>query len=148
MNNDISKKIKFFSWIMTLFIVFYHMRNTNSFVITNVSFVDSYLLKLYKYFSDFSGHIALTFFFFMSSFWLYYKTSNLGELSIKIIKRIKTLLVPFILWNTIVLILTIVLFKNYYYFSLINIIDLYFFAPVIGPFWYILSFTRLSNYFK
>lgn len=139
MNDNISKKIKFFSWVMTLFIVFYHARNISGFSIINISNVDMYLLKLYKYFSEFCGYTALTFFFFLSSFWLYYKTNNLSELSIKCFKRIKTLLVPFILWSTIVLILTIILFKNHYNFSLENIIELYFFKPIIGPFWYILA---------
>lgn len=139
MNENISKKIKFFSWVMTLLIVLYHIKSIDNYNIINTLSFDKTIVQVYLFCSNLLGYIALTFFFFFSGFWLYNETHNFKILLNKIIKRIKTLFIPFLFWNTFIIIFQSTFFNYDYSFNFTEILKIYFFSPALGSFWYILA---------
>lgn len=90
-----SKKIVILSLVFSIGMIVYHVMPTNSFsnIIDNNAF--------FGFLNDFCeqlGFIGLSFFFFVSAFLLYYNLS-FGNLRAKLTRRIKSLVVPYILWN-------------------------------------------------
>ena len=141
MSDCISKKINFFKWILTLGIVLYHSKwigNTN---VVFSSFWDRKLFYAYEKFANHIGFVCMVFFFFISGFFLYNNVNCLKDIFIKMKKRIKTLLIPFILWNFIIVLYNCII--GSVSLSFYNICDFFFFKPLAGPLWYLLALLLL-----
>ena len=138
MNLSISKKFSYFNWFATLGIVLFHSCPSKEFEINTTGF-NKLLAEFYPIFIDRMGHVCLTFFFFVSSFLLYYNTTTFHDALNKIKRRIKTLLVPYLAWSFIVAFIKIILHKIDVFDFLKNPFEYIFFKPVIGALWYILA---------
>ena len=120
----------------------YHNRHINNYYIISRNTLDELSLALYLRIAEHIGVICMVFFFFMSAFWFYNGLNNNKEVLIKWKKRIKTLLVPFIIWSIIIAIYKvsisdIVLNKD-------NIFYYFFISPIGRPLWYILGLLILQ----
>lgn len=89
----VSKRISVLRVILLVFIVFIH---NNSTVIGNAAF--SYWVK--TLFSEILVRMAVPLYFLISGFLLFRKQENYGKM---LKKKAKTLLVPYLLWNAIVI---------------------------------------------
>lgn len=137
-----SNKMRFMNLLMVLLVVAMHISyNSGRW---------DFITKIMKYSS--SG--AMGWFFFMSAFW-YFREYNYDNAWTKFKKRIKTLLVPYIMWNTILFLIrnskaifaagSFAGFEKGWLLSLtftrLNGLGL---MPIDGPTWYII---RLLSYF-
>ena len=87
MNEKVSNKIKAFNFIFTVFILIYHFRAVDIYVIEVKNQFDGYLLNIFKSISDHLGYIAMTLFFMLSSFLFYFNINTSCEAIIKIKKK-------------------------------------------------------------
>lgn len=139
MSKEMSNKLKFYSFVMTIFIVIYHF-NSKAFLLT---FNDSYpfnsfsLNYIYNIFYNF-GSLALDFFFAQTAF-LLYRDLDKSNYRIKIKKRVMSLLIPFIAWNIICLVLYSILNYNLNFISIRAFVLGFTILPFDGPFWYIFA---------
>ncbi len=143
MNMTISKKIKYFYWFFTLGIVIFHSYEPTEFKLVTMSKLDKFVADFYPIFADRLGHIALTFFFFMSAFWLYNNTNTAKDCLTKIKKRLLSLLVPYLIWTLFLAMLKIFMNELTIIEFLKKIYIYTFFKPIIGVSWYILSLLLL-----
>lgn len=142
MNNLISNKIKYIYWFLTLGMVMYHARWLDYFNIEYLNVIDRKLLTFYFRFAEHIGTVCMTFFFFMSAFWFYKGINSNKDILIKCKKRLKTLLIPFLLWT---IILGLYKIANSEISLAFNKIFYYLFeSPVAGPLWYILGLLILQ----
>lgn len=92
--------------------------------------------------------IAVPFFFYMSGWLFFNHISEMNDIRQKLKRRIRTLIIPFFLWNLLLLIIFAILFqvsciREYvYYFCKMEYSWMYFFSkltfsPIIGQFWFI-----------
>lgn len=98
MNEKISKKITLVNFVMTLSIVLYHCYAWY----TKVPMYESFDKNIFNIFNNVAysmGTIATGVFFLMSGFLLYYNCNNSKEMKLKIKKRAKSLIIPFVIWN-------------------------------------------------
>lgn len=94
---QLSDKIKTGSLICTFFVVVRHSLNLHAF---GISELDSSLLTFIEYGVSKQTEVAVPFFFVVSGFFfMRYTYSSKNEYFNMIIKKTKTLFVPFILWN-------------------------------------------------
>lgn len=141
-NNNISNKIKYIYFILTVGMVIYHSRWLYDFNIVPLNILDRLSLSLYIKIAENIGFISMTFFFFMSAFWFYKDLNSYNEIIRKFKKRIKTLLIPFLVWTII-----LAVYKIYNSEIIINKSNLFyhlFETPVAGPLWYILGILILQ----
>lgn len=142
MNNLISNKIKYFYWFLTLGMVMYHARWIDYFNVGYANIIDRKLLSFYLRFAEHIGTVCMTFFFFMSAFWFYKGLEGYKDILIKWKKRLRTLLIPFLLWTLIIGIYKVcnseitLAFNNIFYYL--------FESPIAGPLWYILGLLILQ----
>ena len=137
-----SNKMRFMNLFMTLMIAAMHISyNAGG---------EDFITNIMRYCSG--G--AMGWFFFMSAFW-YFKEYNYGNAWSKFRKRIKTLLMPYLIWNTILflekngkIILSSGSFAGMEKSWLLSLIFTRFngmsLMPIDGPTWYII---RLLGYF-
>ena len=143
MSSETSRKLKYLNWIFTIGIVIYHTYPAYKLNVVTTSAMDNFIAKLYLFFSDRLGYISLTFFFFISGFLLYNNTKTFKHALKKIRKRFCTLLIPFLLWNTIYSVLRVLSNKPPLPEFLRHIYVYYFLEPCIGPAWYLLALLLL-----
>ena len=99
MNQELSNNIRIASLLCTLMVIFRHSRNLIAFWgtenITNTcSFIENGVSTLTE--------IAVPYFFLVSGFFFFRSSySNKADYSAMIIKKCKTLLIPYIIWNII-----------------------------------------------
>lgn len=141
-NNNISNKIKYIYFILTIGMVMYHSRWLYDFNITPLNIVDNLFLSLYIKIAEHIGFISMTFFFFMSSFWFYNGLETKKDIIRKWKKRIKTLLIPFLVWTIILAIYKVC--NGEITINISNIFYYLFETPVAGPLWYILGLLILQ----
>jgi surface polysaccharide O-acyltransferase-like enzyme len=136
-------RIKWFSLIFTIGIVFYHYR----YQIPNISFIsalDNKIVVLFQFILDRLGYICMAFFFFFSAFWFYGKGFD-GSLKCifgKWKKRLRTLLVPYIAWTIIVALVLLIQGNNSWVSR--GVIANILFRPVVGPLWYLLALILMQ----
>lgn len=95
-----NNRIVFLNLLMTLAIILYHSKNHYQlWVVENQ--VSSKTVSLFYGFDDMLGGIALSYFFMVSGFLLYKGINSLEDCLSKIKRRVFSLVVPFVLWNTI-----------------------------------------------
>lgn len=142
MKKKISNKIKYLNFLFTLAIVFYHFKMIYPFNINYLNKFDNYITNLFLDVVDKFGYISMVFFFILSGFLYYFNINKpLDDLK-KMKKRIKTLLVPYLLWFLIILFYLIITnnIKINFFMDFINKI---FFNPIDGPMWYCLALLLL-----
>lgn len=131
MDKSISNKIRYLYLILTIGMVMYHGSWVDREKIHYLNSIDHKSLALYLRFASHIGIVCMVFFFFMSAFWFYKDLNTKEELLKKWKKRIKTLLVPFIIWSLILLLYKILC--NELVFKFKDIFYLFFEHPVAGP---------------
>ena len=141
-NNKISNKIKYIYFILTIGMVMYHSRWIDDFNIKPLNRLDELSLSLYVKIAEHIGFVCMVFFFFMSAFWLYKGLETQKDVIKKMKKRIKTLLIPFLIWTLIlglykVCFCELIITKNNIFYHLFE-------TPVAGPLWYILGLLILQ----
>lgn len=129
-------------WFLTVGMVMYHARWIDYFNIEYSNIIDRKILSFYFRFAEHIGTVCMTFFFFMSAFWFYKGTNSNKDILNKCKKRLKTLLIPFLLWT---IILGLYKIGNSEISLASNNIFYYIFeSPVAGPLWYILGLLILQ----
>ena len=99
-----SKKITVLSFIMSLGIVLYHIHTPSYFgLFPAQSALDKVCAGISCVIDSLAG-ISVCYFFMCSSFLLYYNLTK-WNITAKVRKRVKSLLIPFILWNLIGLVI-------------------------------------------
>ena len=96
-----SRKVTIVSFVMAIFVIYIHANNLKYYGIP----VDQHTLVnvTVKLFAEVIGGIAVPFFFMLSGYWLFRfditDSSATAILFSKIQKKVKTLVVPYLLWN-------------------------------------------------
>lgn len=139
----VSNKITTLNYICTLGVVVQHCRMTN---IQNVVAVSSRGTAVLNMYTKFTNHLCWTdmiFFFMMSGFLLYRNLTSVQDSLGKMRKRLKTLLIPFIVWTCV----TIAWYRIYNKVDIItskkDFANAFFFCPSAGPMWYCLALLLL-----
>lgn len=126
MKENFSKKISVYSFVLSLFVVIGH--------VTYVANTNVQLLHISERYVSGLVAWAMGYFFFVSGY-LFYRNFDMKQLPRKLRSRVQSLLVPYIIWNTIAV---IVLYKLYiiglskiwnWYININNLAD--------GPLWYV-----------
>lgn len=136
MDKGISRKITLFQFVFTLGIVFFHGRSTYP-ELLNSSVSQNLIYKCYMNLSGIFDVLSLSFFFFMSSYLFGIGIKNYKDAFKKVLKRFKSLVIPFILWNIITFIYFSI--KNTAVLNLAFFKNLFFYDPMAGPLWYLLA---------
>lgn len=120
----------------------YHSRWLYDYNIKYLNVIDKKMLSFYFKVSEHIGTVCMVFFFFASAFWFYRNLKDNKDVIKKWKKRLKTLLIPFLLWTIIIAIYEVCNFEititagNWFYYL--------FESPVAGPLWYILGLLILQ----
>lgn len=104
MNKDISDRIKFISFVMTCFIAVYHCM----FTLVGINSVDSAINSSINSMTDTLAYIAMCWFFSLSGF-LLLRNLSFKSYPEKIKRRVKSLLIPYFIWQFGVFALTCVM---------------------------------------
>ncbi len=146
MEKGLSYKFRWFSLVMTLMIVCYHVAPhiLNIFLghHSNSIMFDGCVTNFYQTF----GEYALSYFFATSAYLFFKGKGTYGE---KIKKRINTLLLPYMVWNFIYILFFMVFDKSYIW-DVRRIILGFTIYPFDGPLWYIpclVFFFLVSRFF-
>ena len=95
-----SKKIIWIQFICSILIVILHSNNINGYnLVKDGSLAGAIVLGIEEFISIL-GHCAVPTFFTISAF-LFFRQFNMSIYKLKLLKRIKTLLVPYLIWNVI-----------------------------------------------
>lgn len=131
-----SQSIKWLRFPMSLLVVFIHYYGKE------ITFENTFENSFYDYIRIFLCHVvshaAVPTFFVISGYYFFYNTRfNLLKYKLKLKKRVKTLFVPYILWNTILLTISVTLkiFTFYIKGKPFNIIDFCYEKGWIDIFW-------------
>ena len=109
MNKNISIKMTYFYFLLTIAMVMYHARWLFDYNIKYSNIIDQKILSFYFFVAEHMGTVCMVFFFFASAFWFYRGIKDIKDVLKKWKKRILTLLVPFLLWTVILAIYKICL---------------------------------------
>jgi len=144
MSENFSKKITFYNFAMTMLMVLYHWKNFSLLALTPEGADLRFINILYRLY-DSLGALSLGTFFLMSGFLLYYGCSGTDDLKRKFKKRIKTLLIPFAVWNLLYFIYIVLRdsVKGRLSLNIKDIILGFTFSCYNGPLWYLLALIML-----
>lgn len=148
MKKEVSRKITFINLIMACSIVLYHYYGFYNEVPMHQTW-DRAIFDFFNYCASRVGGLALGVFFLMSGFLLYNHCEDSKDMKKKIIKRIKSLGIPFIIWNVIVMIYLYVRTYTFPFKGMMDFIAKCTITPFDGPLWYIFALLLLlpSAYF-
>lgn len=120
LNEEVSRKFTYLSWGSILIVVLFHSD--------------------LRYFSSVINDLAVvsTSYFFCISAFFFYRGANGRTMAVRLKKRCITLLLPYFLWNSIYMIL-ILLMNGKDSFSLSNVIRGFTVTPLCIPSWYLLT---------
>ena len=98
-----SNKVTYTSFIMSIFVMYIHAINLSYYDFgTNTMTVLHYVIRLL---ADTLGKLAVPYFFIMSAYWLFRTSEEATDkgncISRRLVKKVKTLLIPYLCWNTI-----------------------------------------------
>lgn len=118
---------------MTLLIVIFHLQG----ILGNLGPADSAVLSAFKQHFQVVVTLGMAHFFIISGFLLYYHADE-GNIQSKLKRRIKSLLVPFLLWNVIIALRQFVTDGGVFPAQSLKELLLGFsFNPFDGPLWYV-----------
>ncbi len=138
MSIQASRKFRFFSFAFTLILVLYHGQLDMFSEKNSIQTILPMISRFYSYL----GSIGMSYFFMTSGYLLYYNISETSPIE-KAKKRIRSLLIPFLVWNGIYMLFEVTtkktplggMFDILYHFSI---------APYNGPLWYVFVVFFLS----
>lgn len=104
MDTELRNKISYTNFFLSLLIIWHHTYNVNVYQLNNGLFYNFQLIILNV------CEIAVPFFFFLSAFLFYYNLED-SNLQKKLLARIKSLVIPYLIWNLI----------GYLYFQIISV---------------------------
>lgn len=142
MEKRISENIKILGFIMTCFIVFYHIGNYESAIA--IKSIDIHFNNLINYIFSTMGYLAMCHFFTVTGFLLFYNLDMKNYMP-KMKRRVFSLLIPYIIWQ--IIIMTIDIFQNQYTFDITDFLIRTFFLvrwPIDGPLWYVYAIFLLA----
>lgn len=142
MNELISNKLRWIKYFLTVGMVMYHARWINYYNIEYSNVIDRKALSFYFRFAEHIGTVCMTFFFFVSAFWFYKGLNEQRDVLVKWKKRMRSLLVPFMLWTVILGAYKV--YNSEIVLSMDKIFYYIFESPVAGPLWYILGLLILQ----
>ena len=142
MNKDVSHKISLMNFVFTIGIVLYHFRWVYTFNLKYINSFDEKFTNLFLKICDIFGYLSMTFFFLISGFLFYYNANKKNDTFEKMKRRIKSLLIPYLLWFLITLIYLLINNKIEVH-SFKDFIDNIFLNPINGPMWYCLALLIL-----
>lgn len=125
-NQYFSKKITLISFIMSIFVVYIHSNNlVNVGLAEEITSIDYIATRIIV---ECFARIAVPFFFMMSGYWFFrFDFSDIkGDLTTiksKLLKKVKSLVVPYLIWNTFVYLFFIVITRIPFVFNLMNMDD-------------------------
>lgn len=135
-SNILSSKFKICSFIATIFVVYRHSFVEQAFGLDNVT-VSPYLNYSTHFMSSIS-EVAVPIFFFISGFFFirgrYHDVRGYKNM---VVKKNRTLFIPFLIWNLIGLIVLIMSNKYVYESGLFRFLEVFFLSYNYGPLWYV-----------
>lgn len=138
MHLEVSKRIPFFNFLMTIVIAVYHC---NPMLVAPSALGERWNTALVNTICDCAG-IAMSTFFLVTGYLLFY-TYRQADFPKKILRRIRSLLIPFILWN---LIAEVILMIRGNPFDLRQLVEGMFLLkfPPNSPLWYLYAVFLLA----
>lgn len=138
MNSTTSKTISIIRFSLICGVVFIH----SQYNIISESFIQTFL-------GEMVGRIAVPLFFCISGFLFFYKyTNNIEVYKSKIKKRIKSLLIPYFLWNTIAFLIYTLIYRTMewgqFFSSYLAVEGKGGTSPADGPLWFIRNLFFVS----
>lgn len=112
MSKFLSYKLSFFYYFLSVLIVLLHSNCKNTLNWVNDGSLFSDIIEKFIIYVCYLGHLAVPTFFIISAFLFYRNIKNIKDTIKKIKKRIKTLFVPYILWNTIFVLIFLSIFNS------------------------------------
>lgn len=149
MEKEFSWKITWVSFVGNI-IIFLHHANLKDYYLEKATIISVSLMNFFTYLAMF----AMSWFFFISGY-LFFRNFQISKYKEKIQKRCKTLLVPYLIWNTFSVILQLLKGKDMFGAGLLSFVKtnyIYEFGGgcANGPLWYIfrlLEFAVLAPVF-
>lgn len=138
MTDITSRKIKAFTFIFTLVMIVYHAQWA---YFNDIALVRSIQPVIFRFYGC-CGCVAMSF-FFMTSGYLLYRNLDAHTTKEKLKRRIKSLLIPFVIWNIIYMPADI-LFHGREINGVAQILYGFSFSPYNGPLWYVFAIFLLS----
>ncbi len=142
MSRFVSNKIKILNLLFTIGIVTYHFRWAFDLQIKNTSAFDGKIVSVFLSMCDKLGYLSMVFFFILSGFLFYYNINRPSEAVLKMKKRLKTLLVPYLVWFLIVSFYMLIN-GDYKIVLYMDFLEKIFLSPIDGPMWYCLALLLL-----
>lgn len=138
--DNFNKKLTLYGFVMTFFIVFSHW--TQFFGVTNPGSSVGVLESLYKTL----GLLSLATFFMLSGFLFYRGVETAADLKGKILRRLVSLGIPFLVWNILYLLVDIAygIYKGNLALTFKDIVLGFTLTPFDGPLWYLLALLLLA----
>ena len=136
MNKESSEKLRVLSFIFTIAIVGYHSN-----IIIGDLYTSSVLNTITANTWELLANVAMSFFFMTSGF-LLYNCATEKSIYEKLVRRIRTVVIPFIIWNSIYFAFSIL--QNGLRGSVWHLLYRFSFDPYDGPLWYLFAITLLS----
>lgn len=133
---EVSRKITFFNFFLTLSIVLYHICGWYN----ELPMHKTWGMRIFTILNSVSGimgGIALRSFFLISGFLLFNGCENTDDMKRKVKKRLKTLGIPFLIWNILTLILYWFRRPGVPVHNLKELLIGFSLVPFDGPLWYI-----------
>lgn len=112
MTKFLSYKISFFNFLLSVLIIILHSNCKNTLGWENDGQTWSNIIEIFVDYACCLGHLAVPTFFIISAFLFYRNVNSIGDVLNKIRKRIKTLLMPYILWNTLFVLLFFIILNS------------------------------------
>lgn len=145
LDENVSKKLTVYGFVMTVFIVLSHWTHFYRATDKNSE------LALFDYLDNFYsmlGLLSLATFFMLSGFLFYYGIESYKDLGGKLVRRLMSLGIPFLAWNAVYLIYNILyaLYKSEPMPSFKEIVLGFTIAPFNAPLWYLLALLVLAAF--
>lgn len=150
MNKYLSVKLKIISFLLMVMVVFIHSHNIGKTLLAgNTVIKNGYSSFIQDFISDGIALVAVPLFFAISGYLFFLKFGGtVTEFVSKYIKRLRTLVLPYLFWSVGVLVLFLVLqflpeFKTYFGsklikdYSLYEFLDKIFITPIPLQFWFV-----------
>ena len=103
-DHEFTKSINLLNVVCTILIVYIHTYNASAYGLHYQTGFDGIVLCFEDVVSQGIAHVAVPFFFFISGYLFFLKCSK-DDIPLKIARRVKSLLVPYLIWNLVYFIL-------------------------------------------
>lgn len=118
-----SKKITFLSFLMSVFVVYIHSNNLVNVGLADATTSIDYVVT--KIIVECLARIAVPFFFMMSGYWFFRfdffnARNDLNIIKTKLLKKGKSLVVPYLIWNTFVYLFFVIVTRIPFISNLMN----------------------------